>query len=421
MVFANLIKGKWFVELFDKADVFINGMYKKKNEPLYQFILDYSKEHKILVSNLDLLVHGHIKNYNDIIYIYDLDPGNVANGIFKLLCSKGRGYSLNIELANFYYSINYETSIIIKISKIKQYKNVSLVDFISPIIVDSIYLLPPILELIDLYKKNYNPEYVDDWVQINEYITAIKNITNTRLKKIIDGGGSDRGGSDRGSDRGDSDKINCIDCKENRHKYVVHIKDTIIDFLGTYNDYILTSTPSENRSICLISQNDIQVDFERLNNFLSNVFESNISMIYKKKNLFIAKDMRIVKHTFLITIAKYGNKWSSVKKPFLDIYNNASYELIPYTLTNINGKEIKLAHGLVQKRFYYMEIWSILAASSLKIINDETKVKYIKEIFEIMIKMPDDDAPKLFFGTYLNEMRSYKQDVLKNSSGRMFC
>lgn len=425
MIYNNLIQDEWLSELIDKSKIFIQKEYKKKNEPLYQFIFDYIKLQKqeLLISNLDLLLYGSIQDYNKIIEIYTLEPNIVADDLFKKLCGKHKYYAMRIESFDNYYSIEYETLQFIRILKINQYKDISLLNFILPVKIESIYIFPPILELIDLYKNLYNPEYIDDWGDIIVNIKKIKTLTD---KNITDTIKSKKGGDN------EKNISKCSNCKEERSKLIGQIKEIIIDFVKTFNDYIFVHDIDYEvkKKIKLISKNNIQVDFERLNNYLDKIFNKEITIIYKKKNLFIGKDLRIIKYTFYIEMSKYGNKWSKISKPFLDLFNNASYELIPYVIDD--NTKLKIAHPWVQIRFYYIEIWNILAAAKLNIIDKDSEILYITQLLkdindynskkDQMLVLKKETMPYNYFGIYFNEHRSYKQSLLLQKNNiKLYC
>lgn len=427
MVFEQVLSDKWYVDLSNKLDQTIQSAYLK-NEALYAYILKYTKNNNLLVSSVELLVdnNAHV-NYNKAIQIFSLDPTNTATDLFKLLCkTKGRDFSMNIDAVDIHYSIDYLTRPLVKISKINQYKEVSLMDFILPLNINNIYVLPPILELIDLYKQLYNPENVDNWCDIIYKSEKIRAITNQNINNTIN---IKKGGKCvTCKQKTDINISACKSCKDKRNMQVDEVKDILIDFLSTYGDYVAIhkfhESPLKGKNVEILSKNDISTDFERLYMFINKLSADNKTIMFKKKNMFIGKDLRIIKHTFYLTMSKYNNQWSIVKKPFLDIYNNCSYELIPYELHKIDNKTIKFAHTWVQARFYYIEIWNILAAYKLDILNDAQTSTYINDILEHVnnIKISITDIPRNYTGLYINEYQSFKKIILKKGkSSKIYC
>lgn len=465
MVYEKIIENKWCEDVLDETNVIIQTAYRTY-EPLYKFVLEYIKSRKLLISSADLLINGldHL-NYNKPIQIYTLIPEEISKDLFNQFCKeKGKFFSLNTEIFNEHYSIEYQTKQFARISNIKQYKNTSLIDFMLPVNISKLLVLPPILELIDLYKKLYNPEYADEWEGIIKQTDAIqimanKNIYDTMKEHNSSVGEKQKtnnsvGGIKSNSPVGEKQKTNssvgkkqnpcdncnndtdippvCKSCKDKRNSQVDEVKELLIEFLSTYADYVVihkfNESPLKGKNIEIISQNNIETDFERLNNFISKLSVDNKTIMFKQKNLFIGKDIRILKYTFFLTMAKYGNQWDIVKKPFLDIYNNSSYELIPYephTHFDKTERIIKYAHPWVQIRFYYIEIWNILAAYKLKALSWEQYSEYISDILKNINKIQikyNVDMPKKYTGIYYNEFQSYKQVMLQDGkNGKIYC
>jgi len=398
MVYEKLLTSEWKDNLVNETNKVITKEYTKYKS-FYEFIIKFIKQNKCLISNLELLDNNDIL-YNKPLQIFVLNPNEISTKIFKDLCKKfGRFFVLKIEVSDKHYSIDYIAKTYIRISYINQYKNVSLIDYLSPVKVDNFLILPPILELIDLYKKIYNPEYAEEWVQLIESAKKIKKLTDINIKNSIK---EFKGGNDKNIKK-DQNVFNLI-------------RKLTIEFLQQYPDYILIHKP-DNNIYSIISKNTINTDFERFNKFISSNNTYNLS--FRKKNIFIAKDNRIKKHTFFISITKLNN-FVNKERPFLDIYNNTSYELIPY----VNFNNMKLVYPWVEIRFYYIGIWNILAAFQIKSIDynkfaqlTNTILKNIEE-FEIDWEIP----PKEFIGTYINEYNSYKKLMLKHSfNPRLYC
>ncbi len=144
-----------------------------------------------------------------------------------------------------------------------------------------------------------------------------------------------------------------------------------------------------------------------------------LSLYLKKKNLFIGRDRRISKHTLLVSFA-HSNEFTNTQKPFIDIYNNSEYELIPYYKHN----GICMAHNWVEIRFYYIEIWNILAAYHLKIISYEKFAEHTNLLLKTIDKMKINwsEAPTEFIGIYINEYQAYKQVMFKEGKNtRLYC
>jgi hypothetical protein len=394
MIYDKLLSSDWKNKLVEATNNVINNEYKKY-KPFYDFIINFIKKNECLISSLEMLIENTIL-YNKPLQIYVLNPEEISLKLFKELCKKfGRNFVLRVEVSEKHYSIDYITKNYIRISYINQYKNISLIDYLTPIKVDNLLILPLILELIDLYKKIYNPEYAEEWEELINKSKNIKILTDKNLKKSIT---SFKGG-------------------DNKESILTSIKDLTLKFLEEFSDYILIHKPTKYDSICIMSKNTIKTDFDRFTNYISKYNDFNIT--FKKKNIFIAKDNRITKYTFFISITN-PNEFINKEKPFLDIYNNLSYELVPYTTFD----KLKIVHPWVEIRFYYIGIWNILAAFHMKSINYETFSFLTNILLNNIenIKIDWNDLPKTFMGTYINEFQAYKKLMLKHSyNPRIYC
>ena len=392
----------WYNSLIAKANKIIN-IERSSNINIKQYILEFTKKNECFISNIDFLLNDADIHLVDL-EIYTLDVHNIAKLLFKELCKKfGTGFLLKINLINKHYSIEYNVRTLCNIHYIKQYQNFSLKDFISPNIIQNQMVLPPIIELIDIYKKLYNPEYAKDWLKLLEQSKKLQLLVESQISQFM-----------KLKCPSCSSTKKCDKCHQSRNLEITQILKLINIFLDDNTDYIrLMETPD---LISIISCNNIEIDFFRIHKYLSKEIKNGI--IYKKKNLFICKDLRIEKYTFYLNISKHGNDWNLVKKPFLDIYINGTYELVPH---------IKyVADPIVKLRFKYISIMNILAAQkihnlSIKLSQDTIK-KYLDDIL-IIQKQVDLYNKKEFIGIYINELYSFKKELqeVKIKNSRIYC
>lgn len=392
----------WYNSLMIEAKEVINKE-RSTHINMRQYILDFNKKNQCLISNIDFLLN-ETNIYLVVLEIYTLDVHNIAKSLFKELCKKyGTGFLLKINLINKHYTIEYNVQALCNIHYIKQYHQTSLKDFISPIIVQDQMVLPPIIELIDTYKKLYNPEHAKDWLELFEQSKKLQPLVDSQISQFM-----------KLKCESCSNTKTCDKCHQSRNTEIIQILKLVNQYISTSTDYVKLMETSE--LISIISCNDIEVDFFRIHKYLSKEIKNGI--IYKKKNLFICKDLRIEKYTFYLNIAKYGNAWNLVKKPFLDIYINGTYELVPH---------IKyVADPIVKLRFLYINIWNILAAQKIHNISvkqsQDIITEYQKQI-SIIQKQVDLYNKKEYIGSYINELYSFKKELqeVKIKNSRIYC
>ena len=404
MIYDKLLKSEWYNSLTMETDKVINATYEKY-KPYYEEILKFIKQNEYIISNLELLLGNDIL-LDKPLQIFVLDPVNVSSTLFRQLCNKfGKEFSMRTEIPEKHYSIDHITKHYIRISYINQFKNKSLIEYLTPVKIKDFLVLPPILELIDIYKNIYNPEYAEEWASMIDKVKIIKKITDNNIRQsIIDF----KGGKEDVSDRKKTEEI------------LRSLKKILLQFLKEYTDYILINRyDNDTKNILILSQNAILTDLDRINRYLAKQ-DSDYTIIYKKKNLFIGKDMRISKYTIYVVFAP-TNEFVNNQRPLLDIYNNLEYELVPY-YKDANG--LRIAHDWVTIRFYYIEIWNILAAYQLEMLTYDKFAKYTNNIFQQIdeMKINWSEPPTEYMGIYINEFQAFKQVMIKQGKNtRIYC
>ena len=409
-VYGKLIDSSWHQQLLLDTEKSIVNEYSKYSN-IYNFILNFIKKKEYLISNIELLL-GDIIQLDQPLHIFVLNPNTVACVLFKELCHKfGKQFVFRTELQDKHYSIDNVSKHHIRVSYIDQYKGISLIDYLEPVKINNFLVLPPILELIDLYKNIYNPEKADDWEGLINKSQTIKTLTDKNIHNSIAGFLSKTGGEEK-----------CVDCHDKKKITLLMIKQMMLDFIKEFRDYILihkySTQDGSNNNITITSKNSIQTDYERINNYLTKK-GGEFVIIFKKKNLFIGNDQRITKHTFFISFA-HSNEFANTQKPFIDIYNNLEYELVPYYEEN----GLNMAHSWIEIRFYYIDIWNILAAYHLKIFDYEKFAEYTNQILKEIEKIKIDwtDVPTKYMGIYINEYQAFKQVMQKEGKNvRLYC
>ena len=116
--------------------------------------------------------------------------------------------------------------------------------------------------------------------------------------------------------------------------------------VGEWARYISTQSKTEPNSVIqIISENNIEMDYSNIVRYISKF--TPYGVFYKKRKMYIPKNNRILKYTIYI---KYPTiKSSTIDKPIMDIYNCASYEVIPYI--NKKHKNFWILQHKLKKNF----------------------------------------------------------------------
>ena len=147
--------------------------------------------------------------------------------------------------------------------------------------------------------------------------------------------------------------------------------------------------------------------------YLQNILQSYISqpqecpVTYREQELHIPKDFRTNRYTYYLS---FQNDKGQVEKPFLDFFNSASFELVPYRIVN----NIAIAHKYFILRFLFIDLWIIRIVKKLGLINAEVLNKKINHLWDnIEYFRAEDSISKLeFLGIYRDYMIDKKMNTL---------
>ena len=76
---------------------------------------------------------------------------------------------------------------------------------------------------------------------------------------------------------------------------------------------------------------------------------------------------------------------SGIDKPIIDIFNNASYELIPYEIINYGDKNIRIGNSYVLLYFLWMDLWILNLIKNLN-GTDENSYNKLNDKLNTLIK-----------------------------------
>ena len=374
-MFAGLLQTDFF-EIIENGALDAIKADRLKYKPIFDLIIktisddinsvDSLHKDKIIFSDINKILGEADESIPDKIIMYTTHARKMATAIANIIHKKfGKLVQMRSLIPNEEYDIIYNMRNVAKIHRIERYKTVTLDILFNAVKIDNILYFPVEIELIDIYRKLYLPNFNKEWSSL----TASED----KLYKLVDG---KAGGAKK-----------CGECKVKRKLDIYQIKLLMINFLnnetytmiGTWAHRLINKEPwNDDDTISIISENEIEHDNDVIVSYLSSF--TNYGISYKKKKLFIPKDNRIYKYTFYIKYPTFGK--DIIDKPFLDIYNCGSYELIPFELMEFEGNNLKVGSVFVQMRFIMIDLWLLRLVKYLDGIDDitfETKKKYLYE------------------------------------------
>jgi hypothetical protein len=323
------------------------------NDEIYMFIVKFLNLNKLIISDIDLLLKKQL--FWRQIEIYCINTDTISKQLIKELCETfSHQFILKILDNGKYYAIEYNTERICSIINLKVYEKYSIREFIAPVTfsVDNvdILLLPPLLEVINLYKQLYNPSMADEWVNILSTIHQLEIYVDKDLKTIL-------------SDISDSKQLDTDIVEKNDDKLSKqqNLKEILLDFLNNSNYLILNHTMGPDNILGIISRNTIEFDFRIISNYLNNFVKFGIT--YQEKEIYIPRVNAMEKYDIYLT---YNNGVTVVKKHILTIFNNLSYELINFIPRVINNNNYKIVDPITEIMFIYISLWKHIISKRIR-------------------------------------------------------
>ncbi len=172
-------------------------------------------------------------------------------------------------------------------------------------------------------------------------------------------------------------------------------KDIILLGPWAYNWILLGENICTNiEKIQLIAVNTPDEFLYRMQKYFDTFGKFVIS--YREQELHIPKDFRTTRYTFYF---KVGSEKTSVDKPFLDLFNCANFEIIPYQI----HKSINIASNYVILRFLFIDLWIIRVIKNLGLLSADIlnkKIVYLWKLIEYYRDNISTEKPSGFIGIH---------------------
>jgi len=403
--FINKIQLKAYEEIKKDRD-----RYKK----LWDKIDDYCITNELIVSDVAKIVgkSDTIKAIYDKQYkIYTANPFRHANNIANLLHQlvKGDPMQFTVKLKTVKeqeeFLIEYDTRAIVTIYLLQKHRSVELNAIITPIKIDKILYMPAEIELIDVYHKLYDPFFQPDYETYRDFEDLLFTQVLKRRESGIIGGGLRH------------------DCREKKKELLEGIKISLVkDWLPTQKKTVLIGPwaydwINNSKELCaniekiqLISEMDHNDLLTKLLQYVNQITKATITV--REQELHIPKDFLINRYTYYMQIK---TEKGITEKPFLDLFNCAQFEVIPYYIKD----DICIGVKWVMLRFLFIDLWIVRLIKKLGLLTEDILTKKIKYIWQLVDKFRGDfDADTIeYIGTYYDYNISKK---ISNIQGKMF-
>jgi hypothetical protein len=413
MSFSSILENNFIQEINEKAKVEIANDRSRYDE-IWDIIETYCMENKLMISNLYEL----LDKKDDISFIYNktyniytsnpfLHGNNLTNIIHEKSTDEKKKKYIKFKTVKEQeeFIIEYDFRIVATLYKIQKFRSANEYHepdkIVKPVNKDGLLLLPSEIEIIDVYHKLYDITKFDEWQKMTEFEDLLFNQFKDRFKKGLIGGYDS--------------------CKERKKDFIESLKFSIVkDWLPEQKNVILIGTWAFNwltlgDNICT----DIdKIQFISLMNYQELLIElqkyilkfSKFKISVRQQELHIPKDFRMNRYTYYIHII---SERGTVEKPFLDLFNCAEFEIIPYTKTTSSENNIVLNIGnkYVMLRFLFIDLWVLRLIETMGLISKDILNIKINKNLTIIEKIRDKLGVHLAEGNFMGIYKDY--DIAK--------
>jgi hypothetical protein len=357
--------------------------------PIYDAVEQYVQRHKLIVSSAETLIQQPRKGIREYI-IYGANIFKHANNLSNEIAK------ITIYVLLYTNKKNEDFSIVVNGKKLIQLFNISKKydAVINPVQIkvrgSSMLLYPPEFELINIYHQLYSPKYAQEWEKLTVWEKTIRKQLVER-QKIISGGG-----------------------KPYNNKKTVDNK-YIFQWLKDRDDYVLVGTNAINKflqsneyfqKIQIITKSPIKKFVNEFDNFIFQFTGRNT--FSKTHSANIQTEPRMQKTVVSV-------KLNSKTVHLIDIFNNAQFELIPYT--TYDG--FSIAYPNVLKMFIMVDIWFFRILFALNILTQSTLNRAVQtqllKLDKVDLITLDKYDKESYMGSYNDLMRYKQKEGLNNA------
>jgi hypothetical protein len=284
------------------------------------------------------------------------------------------------------FIIDYDMRMVANIYKLQKHKSVEPIDIIKPLSIKNIYYMPSEIELIDVYHQLYKMNDVEQYLQYEELLF---NQVSKRKEKGILG----------------------ANCKELKKQMLESVKiDLCLNWImSTGKKQVLVGAwayawlaigraalCSNVEKIQIISDATHDEVLKSLNKYMSS-YKIPFVVTVREQELHIPKDFRTSRYTYYVNV---DTEKGVVEKPFLDLFNCADFEVIPYyTIDKMN-----IGYKYVILRFLFIDLWIIRVIRTLGLLTSEVLNKKLIYIWDLIayFRQLDTFSSLNFIGTHID-------------------
>ena len=374
---------------------------------VWETIEKYCSIHRLIISSIYVLLdmkESLVAQFDKSYKIYTSNPLRHANALTNAIHKA----TVNDDLRQFTklrtvveheeFIIDYDMRPVAFFYKLQKHKSVEPIEIIKPIISKNIYYMPSEIELIDVYHQLYKMNELEQNMQYEE---LLYNQVAKRKEKGILGSNC----KDLKKQLLEVVKIDlCLNWIMSTGKKQILIGAWAHDWLILGRDKLCTNI-EKIQIISDMHQDEVLIS---LNKYLA-LTNTRFVVTMREQELHIPKDFRTSRFTYYVNV---DSEKGVVEKPFLDLFNSANFEVIPYyTIDKMN-----IGYKYVILRFLFIDLWIIRVIKTLGLLTNEVlnkKLLYIWDLIEYFRQLDVFNEWK-FIGTFIEAAIDKKINTLND-------
>jgi hypothetical protein len=332
---------------------------RERYAKIYEAIETYTQEHQLILGGtlgVNTLI-GKPKGLDDYYYeLYTEHPFVAANNMCNDIAAVADRMIVRMQTAIPYgkYNIMADGRNMISVYGLES----GITKVIGPVESDML-LLPPEIQLINIYRTLYSPNKADEW----ETALHDENALFDQMIKSADKFGGGHNTSDLRKHR-DNLQHSILKNFVNNNKHCVLLGEHAL-YMNDPDSYKL-----ESPIVQIISARPVSEDVAVITKL-----SPGYPVTHNTKELKILQDFRLTR-----TIIRVGDRDSGEQKEVMYVYNAAHYDLIPYNRYVVKDGFIQVGNPFVLLRFLLIDFWIIRLIHAAGKMDDNYKNMRLQSI-----------------------------------------
>ncbi|AJZ77073.1 pK421R [African swine fever virus] len=365
------------------------ALYVQKDRDRYLDVLttieNFIYQHKCIITGES----AHLLFLKKNIYLYEFYSNNVAEHskalatlLYKLDPEYLTRYTVLItKIPNHWYVINVDQREFVRlyaIPAVKQHLPIPILPFYctSALTHQELFCLGPELQLIQIYSKLCNPNFVEEWPTLLDYEKSMRMLFLEQFPRRLEIAGGKK--------------------EEEKHESI--IKKIILEMVSTRQRIVVGGYIQKNLyNHVLKNKNRLQLitslDIYEEKDIIQQFCDSNgLKIKIRINNPLLPTNPELRR----LTIYFNHNNDDDQSYLIVDMYNTGSYELVPTNQINTLDGSFLIGTPFVQARFLLVEIWVLMLIAQQTKKDTKKIIQFFINQYEMLMNSPWPSMEALF-------------------------